>query len=187
MRFGYSRHSFLSFILIIIIVLLVAGGAVLGFMLLGDKDGEDDGKIGVNVTSGKVKIDIEDVHGTSLIDQAFDFVLPEGESEVVFAPGFRIRNEGNLEIKYNVFITGDESVDAADFAEAFDLYITTDPDNLESAQKLSTYSSVLKKNTASEVLYLVVCMKDGAGDDFQDRTFTGIGITVHATQSNAPD
>lgn len=195
MRYGYSRHPILGPILIIIIILLVIGAAVLGWMLLGKGGtGEDDGKIGINVTSGKVKVDIEDLEGNSLLDQAFDFQLPEGETEVIFAPGytyftegFRIRNEGNLAIKYNIFTTGDEEVDGAAFAEAFDLYITNNPENLDEAEKLSTYSGTLARNGLSEACYLVITMKPDASDEFQDRTFTGIGITVHATQANAPD
>ena len=194
MRFGYSRHSVLGLIIILIIIICLIIAGVLGWMLLGKNGGEDDGKIGLNVTAGTVKVDIEDVSGESLVGSTFDFQLPEGETEVIFAPGyeyytegFRIRNEGNLEIKYNIFISDDEEVDAGAFAEAFDVYITTDPENLESAERLTTYSGVLKRDAASEVCYIVVCMKNGAENEFQGRTFTGIGITVHATQSNATD
>lgn len=192
MKYGYSRHSVLAPILIGVIVVCVAAIGVLTWALFRVGAG-DDGKIGTNVTSGKVKIDIEDTDGNSLIGDAFEFVTPDGSESVIFAPGytyhtegFRVRNEGNLEIKYRVSVSEDESINSTAFAEAFDVYITKDPNNLDTAEKLTTFAGSLNVNATSDVYYLVVAMKDNASDEFQDRTFTGIGITVHATQVNAP-
>ena len=192
MRLGYSRHSILAPILIGVIALCVTAIGVLTWALFR-VGADDDGKIGTNVTSGKVKVDIEDTEGNSLVGGAFEFVTPEGEDEVVFAPGFtyytegfRVKNEGNLEIKYRIFISEDEAIDMTAFAEAFDFYITTDPESIDGAQKLTAFTGTLDEGELSEVYYLVISMKPDASDEFQDRTFTGIGITVHATQSNAP-
>ncbi len=193
MRYGYRRHSILAPILIGVIVLCVVAIGVLTWALFRVGAG-DDGKIGTNVTSGKVKIDIENTEGKSLIGDVFKFVTPEGEDSVVFAPGytyytegFRVKNEGNLNIKYRIFITEDESIDVTAFAEVFDFYLTTDPTSLDGAEKLTSYTGALNKGKTSEVYYLVITMKEDASDEFQDKTFSGIGITVHATQSNAPD
>ena len=38
----------------------------------------------------------------------------------------------------------------------------------------------------SETYYLVIRMKETAGNEFQNKTYTGIGITVYAVQGNAP-
>lgn len=200
MRYGYKRHSLLTPILIIVIILCLAAVAVLTWALFRYR-ADDDGKIGTNVTSGKVKVDIEDLDGNSLVGDVFEFVLPEGEEEALFAPGytyytegFRIKNEGNLDIKYRVFISEDDSIDSTAFAQAFDFYITKDVSNItktgtneNSGEKLTTYTGALDRSELSDVYYLVITMKPDAGDEFQSRTFTGIGITVHATQTNATE
>ena len=193
MRYGYRRHSILAPILIIVIVLCVVAIGILTWALFR-VGADDDGKIGTNVTSGKVKVDIENLNGESLIGDVFKFVTPDGEDSVIFAPGltyytegFRVKNDGNLDIKYRVFISEDETIDNQAFQEAFDFYLTTDISNPDNLQGLNSYTGSLDKNESSVVYYLVVRMKETAGNEFQDRTFTGIGITVHATQSNSTE
>ena len=45
--------------------------------------------------------------------------------------------------------------------------------------------SALKKNgDTSDIYYLVVKMKANAGNKFQGRSFSGIGVTVFAVQGN---
>ena len=38
---------------------------------------------------------------------------------------------------------------------------------------------------SSDIYYLVVRMKDDAGNAYQDQSYSGIGITVWAVQGNA--
>ena len=196
MRYGYRRHSILAPILIIVIVLCIVAIGILTWALFR-VGADDDGKIGTNVTSGKVKVDIINANGDSLIGDAFKFVTDGEEDSVIFAPGlmyytegFYVKNDGNLDIKYRVFISEDESIDNTAFQEAFDFYLVTDISQigtLENAEKLNSYTGSLDKNKTSGVYYLVIRMKETAGNEFQDRTFSGIGITVHATQSNSTE
>ena len=190
MRYGYRRHSILSIILFIIIILCIVAIAILTWLLFRT-GGLDDGKIGTNVTSGKVKIDIEDTSGVSKIGDVFEFAHEEGE-DVIFAPGmtyytegFVVKNEGNLTIKYLISVSKDFGTNYEAFKKAFDFYITTDPENLEGAQKLTDYEGTLTPGQTSVNYYLVITMKEDAGNEFQDKIFTGIGITVTATQINA--
>ena len=187
MRYGYRRHSILATILIIIIILCIVAIAILTWALFR-KGGLDDGKIGTNVTSGKVKVDIEDESGVSKVGDVFEFVHEEGE-EVIFAPGrtfrtegFRVKNEGNLTFKYIISVSKDFGKDYSAFIEAFDFYLTNDPTSLDGALKLTDYDGILAPGDESELYYLVITMKEEAGNEFQDKVFTGIGVTVHATQ-----
>lgn len=191
MRYGYRRHSILSIIFFIIIILCIVAIAILTWALFRT-GGLDDGKIGTNVTSGKVKVDIENAKGESMVGDVFKFVTDDESEEVIFAPGytfyteaFTVKNEGNLTIKYLITVSKDYGTDYAAFKKAFDFYITTDPNNLDEALKLTDYEGTLAPGKNSENYYLVITMKEDAGNEFQDKIFTGIGITVTATQINA--
>ena len=96
-----------------------------------------------------------------------------------------MKNEGNLTIKYLISVSKDFGTNYEAFKKAFDFYITTDPENLEGAQKLTDYEGTLTPGQTSVNYYLVITMKEDAGNEFQDKIFTGIGITVTATQINA--
>ena len=191
MRYGYRRHSILATILIIVIILCIVAIAILTWALFRT-GGLDDGKIGTNVTSGKVKVDIENTEGESMVGDVFHFVTVNGNDEVIFAPGlsyytegFWVRNEGNLSIKYIISISRDYGTDYEACLEAFDFYITTDVTNLDGATKLTELSGTLTPGATTDIYYLVVTMKEDAGNEFQDKVFTGIGVTVTATQINA--
>lgn len=152
-------------------------------------DGNDDGDIGVNVTTGKVKIDIINLDGESIVGEVLDFVGDNGENDVLFAPGryyftegFKIKNEGNIEVTFKMYITREEGEDMKAFEEAFEFYITTDNKNYDEANKLKEFTGNLGAGLEGETYYLVVKMKPEAGNDYQGRDFNGIGITVNATQ-----
>lgn len=150
---------------------------------------EDNGNTGVNITTGKVKIDIVNLLNQTLLG---NILLFEGETEtdnVLFHPGetfrtqgFKIKNNGTVTVSYIMNVSRDSSLDMEAFDEAFDFYVTTDPDDLNSAVKMRSFKGVLEPDSVSETYYIVVSMKETAGNEFQDKTFEGIGITVNATQ-----
>lgn len=149
----------------------------------------DNGNTGVNITTGQVKIDIVNLFNQSLLG---NILLFEGESEgehVLFHPGetfrtqgFKIKNNGTVAISYIMNVSRDSSLDMQKFDEAFDFYVTTDPDDVSTGVKMRSFKGVLEPNTVSETFYIVVTMKGSAGNEFQNLTFEGIGITVNATQ-----
>lgn len=193
---GYSydsekRKTTTIIILIIIILLLLSTVVGLTFALF--TSGGDDGKIGVNVTSGECKIDIVDAEDKSLVGDVLDFVTAEKKDKIYFEPGatyytegFEVKNIGNIPVNFRVFISEDEINDRYEFQEAFELWITKDPSNLEGAEKLTEFTGRLEVDQLSETYYLVIRMKESAGNEFQNKTYTGIGITVYAVQGNAP-
>lgn len=157
----------------------------------GDEEDDDEGKVDVNVSTGKIKVDIVDLEGKSLLDESLDFVTSTEGGDVQFAPGttlytegFQVKNIGDNPLKFTVTINGYKGTDKPKFEDGFDLYITTDPTKLENAEKLTTFTGNLEAGQSSATYYLVASMKTAAGNEYQNQTYTGIGITVHAAQTN---
>lgn len=153
--------------------------------------GEDDGKIGINVTSGECEIDIVDTEGTSLLGDVLDFIVAEEKEKVYFEPGatyftegFEVKNVGNAPVEFRVYISEDKENDRYALEEAFELWITKDTSNLDNAEKLTSFSGHLEIGEKSESYYLVIRMKESADNEFQNKTYTGIGVTVYAVQDN---
>ncbi len=186
-----KRKKITIIVLIAIILLLLTNIVGLTYALF--TSGGDSGKIGVNVTSGECKIDIVDAEDNSLVGDVLDFVTAEKKDKIYFEPGatyytegFEVKNIGDIPVNFRVYISEDEENDRYAFEEAFELWITKDPSNLESAEKLTSFTGRLKVDQTSETYYLVIRMKETAGNEFQNKTYTGIGITVYAVQSTAP-
>lgn len=196
MRFGHhiyddteARQKRTIIILIAIISFCVVCIGGLTWALFAS--GSEDGTIGVNVTTGKVKVDIVDDEDNSLVGDILDFITTDTSDSLYFLPGatyytqgFRVKNTGNIPMNFRVYVSEDESVDKEEFEEAFELYITTDPENLETAEKLLSFTGALGVEETSGTYYLVVKMKETAGNEFQGKTYTGIGVTVYAVQGN---
>ena len=191
---GYSydseRRKKITIIILIIIILLLLT-TIVGLTYALFTSGGDDGKIGVNVTSGECKIDIVDAEDKSLVGDVLDFVTEEKKDKIYFEPGatyytegFEVKNIGNIPVNFRVFISEDEENERYKFQEAFELWITKDVSNLENAERLTEFTGRLEVDATSETFYLVIRMKETAGNEFQNKTYTGIGVTVYAVQGN---
>lgn len=92
--------------------------------------------------------------------------------------GFRIKNNGNLALKYRIQITGivgdNELKDAIDFT----YQIGTAALNLNE-------EGHLKAGEISDVISINGKMKESAGNEYQNKSIDGIAITVYATQLNS--
>lgn len=151
----------------------------------------DDGKIGVNVTSGNIKVDIIDENDQSLLNDVLNFVSNDDDGIIYFEPGatfytegFRVKNIGNVTINFRMYISNDEEENMEAFTEAFELWVSKDPKDLTNAEKLTSFTGDLSADESSEMYYLVIRMKETAGNEFQDQEYSGIGITVYAVQGN---
>ena len=152
----------------------------------------EDGKIGINSTSGNIDLDIVDTDGNSLIDDVLDFVSKSDDGEpIYFEPGatfytqgFTVKNNGNITINYRLYISNDEDENMESFSEAFELWVTDDPNNIGNGSKMTEFVGTLAPGESGKVQYLVIKMKESAGNDFQGKVYTGIGITVYAVQGN---
>jgi len=187
----YGKRRGILAVLVFLVIILLCAIAIITLTSMLNKENEDDGKIGVNVVSGECKLDIVDKDGKSLLGDVLDFVSNSGE-QVIFEPGatyytegFSVKNIGTVDVEYRVYISDDEKLAEADFKTAFDMWITKDPANLEQANKLTSFTGELKTTELSDTYYLVIRMKQTAGNEFQNKTYSGIGITVYAVQAKA--
>lgn len=189
-----SRYKIKSSALVIAaLAILLCLVSITGATLALFTSNPEDGKIGINATAGNVKVDIVDIspeNPGSLVGEVLNFITTPEDKIIYFEPGatyytegFRVKNLGNIPINFILYVSEDDSV-SNDFFEAFDVWITTDTTNLKDAEKLREYEGRLEVGKTSEIYYLVFRMKETAGNEFQDRTFTGVGITVCAVQGN---
>lgn len=176
-------------VLVIVIMFLVV--TVVGLTVALFTSNDDDGKIGINVTSGECKIDIVDLGGKTLVGDVLNFVTPDNREKIYFEPGvtyytegFKISNIGKIPVNFRVYVSEDAQANRYSIEEAFDLWITNDLTTLKTAERLPEFMGKLAVDQKSETYYLVVKMKEEAGNKFQKQTYTGIGVTVYAVQGN---
>ncbi len=175
------------------LVMTLCFSSIIGSTLALFTNDPERGKIGVNTTSGKVKVDIVDTSDeqNSLVGDALQFMTTSQSDTFYIEPGatfytqgFRVKNKGNVTINYHLYVSDDRFLNMANFDDVFDVYITTDIDNIKNAQKLMSFIDRLEAGETSEVYYLVLKMKENATNDFQNQRYSGIGVTVYAIQGN---
>ncbi len=121
------------------------------------------------------------------------------EESVLWEPGctynlesFRIKNNGNLALKYKVIISG--IVGDAKLLEAIDFTVSVDGTALVAKDGTSTVSTVADLNNFEGTLAagavtgkitITGTMKTTAGNEYQNLSIDGISITVYATQYTA--
>ena len=188
-RYRIKSSKIIIAAMIILLCLVSITGATLALFT----SNENDGKIGINATSGDLRVDIVDADDPtdSLVGEVLDFYTPDDRDGVLFEPGatyrtegFRVLNSGDIPINFILYVSEDETV-AEDFKDAFEVWITNDLSNKAAAVKLQEYDGRLEVGQCSDIYYLVFRMKETAGNEYQDRTFTGVGVTVCAVQGNA--
>ena len=175
--------------LVILLCLVCLSGATYALFT----NDPSDGTIGIVTTSGKVDVDIiNDYDGKTLVGETLEFVTLRENQKVLFEPGatfytqgFKVKNIGDVSIKFRVTVSEDKNVDMTEFHKAFDVWITTDPSDPTAAQPLTEFIGELAVDRVSEkTYYLFIKMKESAGNEFQNKTYSGIGVTVYAVQGN---
>ncbi len=152
----------------------------------------NDGKIGINTTSGYIDMDIVDTNGDSLVDEVLEFESGVDNRETIYfepgatfhTQGFKVVNNGDIKVNYRVYISNDETENMESFNEAFELWICEDLSKINEAKKITEFEGTLDPKESGDVCYLVIKMKESAGNDFQGKVYSGIGITVYAVQGN---
>ena len=166
----------------------------------------DTASTGVNkIQAGNLKVDIVNEAGTASIkNSGLEFVsadnVTKGEA-ILWEPGcryltegFRIKNDGNLALKWKAEINKDNIVDGKvegstiakdgkSLLDVIDFYVVTKAtDGTETAVAIKDFIGNLAKGEKSGVYYIKGVMQTTAGNDYQDLTLDGITITVYATQ-----
>lgn len=178
--------------LVILLCLVCLTGATLALFT----SDPNDGTIGIITTSGDVEIDIVDTSGASLQNKALAFMTTSGATDsgnVLFEPGatfytqgFKIKNSGDIPVNFSLSVSKDDKIDMQEFDEAFELWIVKEGDDFSTAKQLTNFKvNGLAAGKSSETYYLFIKMKESVGNEFQGKTYTGIGVTVYAVQGNA--
>jgi hypothetical protein len=186
--YGKYRQAIVTALTIIMLCVISLTGAT--FAIFTSNEG--DGTIGINVSSGKVDVDIVNTAGDTLIGSYLEFDYEEGSDKVLFEPGatfytkpFRVINKGSVPIKYRIYISDDESIDSKILLDSFEFWVTTDVSKKDAGEKIKSFEGELELNASSDSYYLVVRMNNSAGNGLIGKGYKGIGITVYAVQGNA--
>ena len=198
---NYRKHSKKIAVALIIILLCMVSLVSVTFALFTNGD---DGKIGINVTSGKIKIDIIDPQGKSLKGDVLDFVGSDGSTkgDIIWEPGavfytepFAIENQGDSPVEYRMYVEcSDEDAKIVEVLEFF-IVSTTDLktkyptreslNSIDDLEELKEHKGRLEPQTVcADTYHLVVRMKADADNDYENLVVNGIGITVYAVQGN---
>lgn len=187
-RYKTRRHAFIIAAMVILICFVCLVGATLAIFT-----DELDGAIAIVTTSGEVKVDIIDpqtgasLEGTHLVFQTNNLFEPGATYRT---QGFKVSNDGTAPVAFRIYVSDNIGADTAlrqEFFEAFDVWLVTDPDNLNDRIDMTKYEKDLRPQDVSEdTYYLVARMKTTAGDYYQNKTYENIiGVTVYAVQDNA--
>ncbi len=183
----YSKALIIA-ALVILLCLICLSGATLALFT----SNANDGTIGIVTTSGDVDIDIVDTQGVTLQEKSLKFVTSSGSEDALFEPGatfytqsFHIKNLGDIPVNYSLTVSDDDSVNMQEFHEAFEIWIVrADDPNFENATRLTSFKGRLEVGEMSVAYHLFIKMKEDAGNEFQGKYYTGIGVTVYAVQGN---
>ncbi len=188
-RYQSNKQAFVIAVCVILLCLICLTGATLALFT----SNPDDGTIGVITTAGVVKIDVVDTSAdeNSLIDQILQFQTSADQKTILFEPGavfftqgFKVKNLGDIPVNYRLSVSKDEAIDQAAFDEAFEVWISKSNTDITGAERISSFNGRLEVNSSSETYYLFIKMREDAGNEFQGKSYSGIGITVYAVQGN---
>jgi len=191
-RYKSHKQAFIMTALVILLCLVCLTGATLAIFT----DASSDGTIGVIATAGNVKVDIVDsADGASLKNQVLKFHTSSERKELLFEPGavfytqgFKIKNKGDIPIVFRLSVSEGDNINMEEFNQAFEVWISTSPNDPANAQKLTNFRGRLAVGQSSEsTYYLFVKMKETVENEFQGKIYTGIGVTVYAVQGNVYD
>lgn len=195
-RYKSKEQAIVIAALVIMLCLTCLAGATLALFT----SNPDDGKIGIVTTAGKINIDIVDAEKNSLVNGTLKFVPDNPGSPILFEPGatfrtqaFYIENNGDISIRFRVYVSNDEQMDMEEFNRGFEVWVGTNPDDPTKGMPITEFSEVLLPHTQdTQPYYLFVHMKESAGNEFNNNNnknkpviYSGIGITVFAVQGNA--
>lgn len=192
-----TKRALLTSILAICLCLVMLIGSTFAWFT-------DTASTGVNqIQSGTLDVELvkPDQEGDKYVPlgaDALKWVKAAGaENEaVLWEPGckynlesFRIKNNGNLALKYKVAINGiigdAELLNAIDFTVAVDdgdLVAKDGNSTVASAADLNNFEGKLAAGEVTGKITITGHMKEEAGNTYQNKSIDGITITVYATQ-----
>ena len=158
----------------------------------------DTATTGVNkIVAGNLKVDIVDKDGAHL--EKLSFQNKTESTDILWEPGvtfltqgFKIKNDGNLALKWKMTVNKDNitngkaSDDAKDGMSLLDVIdfsvVTSQAEDAKAIAIEDFVGHLAKEKTSDETYYIKAHMQETAGNDYQNLTLEGITITVYATQ-----
>ena len=144
----------------------------------------DSASTAVNkIQAGTLDVQLLDEQGNSLEGRTLGWVAADGRAQdkILWEPGCTyklqpivIKNAGNLALKYKIVITGIRGDAKLNEAIEWTTTNTSATTALDADHPLAA--------GASDTLTISGHMKESAGNEYQDKSIDGIGITVVATQ-----
>ncbi len=146
----------------------------------------DSATSGVNqILSGNLDVELVDAAGKSLEGKSLTFLDVNGNANILWEPGctfktqgFRVSNEGNLALKYTMYING--LLGDSKLLEVIEFSLL---DEQGKKVDIDSFEGKLSANSQSGLYYLVGYMAESANNDYQGLTLQGVGITIHAAQA----
>ena len=135
------------------------------------------------IQSGKLDVDIVDATTNETVD-TLNFTDVDGKTDILWEPGvtfntteFKVANKGTLALKYKLVVNG------VDGDEGLFKVIKFSVISGESTVALDTFVGHLKAGeTTANSFKLSANMDEAAGNDYMNKTLSGVSVTVVATQ-----
>ena len=160
----------------------------------------DTASTGVNkIVAGNLKVDIVGATTGNHID-SLSFQNKDNSSSILWEPGvtfhtegFRIKNAGNLALKWKIAINkdsastgvveGSNGKQGMNLLDVIDFSVVSSKAKDAEAVKIDEFVGHTAANTVDSTTYYIKgTMQTSAGNDYQNLTLDGITITVYATQ-----
>lgn len=171
-----------------VISVLVCTAMLVGTTFAWFTDSVSTGKN--TITAGSLTVDLIDEEGNSLEGKTLNWSVADGraQEEILWEPGavyvtegFRVKNTGNLALKYKLTVDGAAGDDK--LLEAIELSVVKEAGKEGEAVDIDSYEGYLEGGeTESDMLYIRAHMKEDAGNEYMGLKLEGIGITVAAAQ-----
>lgn len=160
----------------------------------------DHDTIGVNkIVAGELDVTLVKADGSAFAaDDKLIFTNKDEETDFYWEPGasyattaFKVKNDGNLALKFQLQINKDGVTDTAGLLEVLDFKLVKAPYNARNPQDTDiidimsgsqTSKSIAVDADSEETYQLVATMKTDAGNEYMNAELEGITITVIATQ-----
>ena len=155
----------------------------------------DSASTAVNkIQAGTLDVQLLDASGNDLNGKTLNWVTSDNkaQSDILWEPGctyklndFKIKNNGNLALKYKIIISG--IVGDAELLDVIDFTVTTTDTNysgITNISGLNNFEGKLGKQETTDLITITGKMQESAGNEYQGLSIDGIGITVVATQDN---
>ena len=191
-----TKRALLTSVMALVMCVVMLVGTTLAWFT-------DTASTAVNkIVAGNLKVDIVDESGHTLVGagKSLSFENANDNTDILWEPGatfhtegFRIKNAGNLALKWKIAINedsastgvveGSNGKQGMNLLDVIDFSVVSSKAKDAEAVKIDEFVGHTAANTVDSTTYYIKgTMQTTAGNDYQNLTLDGITITVYATQ-----